>query len=56
MNQIIEIQFTPWDQTYKFLANDVELQVGDLVVAKTELGTDVGKISEIKIRTVLAFT
>ncbi len=47
--QIIEVQFTPWDQSYYFKPEDSEgrlldLKKGDEVILKTTVGTDLGKV------------
>jgi cell fate regulator YaaT (PSP1 superfamily) len=42
--KVVQIQFTPWDRVYDFDANDFNVEVGDQVVAKTEVGTDIGKV------------
>lgn len=48
MNQILEIKFTPWDKINLFSVSEVELKINDWIVAKTESGTDVGKVIGIK--------
>jgi cell fate regulator YaaT (PSP1 superfamily) len=45
---IARVQFTPWDKTYYFNVGELELKNGDKVIVKTEIGTDVGQIIEIK--------
>jgi cell fate regulator YaaT (PSP1 superfamily) len=45
---IARVQFTPWDKTYYFSIGDLDLKNGDKVIVKTELGTDIGQILEIK--------
>ncbi len=47
--QIIEVQFTPWDQSYYFKpetheGQPLDLQKNDQVVVETILGTDLGKV------------
>ncbi|PIR13088.1 stage 0 sporulation protein [Candidatus Falkowbacteria bacterium CG11_big_fil_rev_8_21_14_0_20_39_10] len=46
--KIVRVQFTPWDKPYNFSLNNLDLVQGDMVVVKTELGTELGKILEIK--------
>jgi len=44
---IAQIQFAPWDKTYNFSAGQLDLSVGDYVIVKTELGTELGKIIKL---------
>ena len=44
---ITQVQFAPWDKVYNFSAGSLELAVGDLVIVKTELGMELGKIISI---------
>jgi cell fate regulator YaaT (PSP1 superfamily) len=46
--KVIEIQFTPWGKIYDFLGGDCVLNINDSVIVKTELGTELGKITGIK--------
>jgi cell fate regulator YaaT (PSP1 superfamily) len=43
--KVAEIQFAPWDKTYYFSLNDIEVSKGDYVVVKTEMGTEIGTVS-----------
>ncbi|OGY48929.1 MAG: hypothetical protein A3J65_01390 [Candidatus Buchananbacteria bacterium RIFCSPHIGHO2_02_FULL_45_11b] len=45
MPKLAQIQVAFWDQTYRGLAGDLPLALGDFVVIKTEWGTEIGKIS-----------
>jgi cell fate regulator YaaT (PSP1 superfamily) len=45
---IIEIQFAPWDKKYDFDSKGHQLKIGDRVVVKTELGTEIGKVVGFK--------
>lgn len=42
--KVIEVQFNPWDKVYHFDPKESDYQAGDLVVVKTELGLEVGKV------------
>jgi cell fate regulator YaaT (PSP1 superfamily) len=42
--KIVQIQFTPWDKVYNFSQNNIELKIGDKVVVKTDMGTDIGEV------------
>ena len=42
--KVAKIQFTPWDKIYDFSVNNIIVAVGDYVVVKTELGTEIGQI------------
>jgi cell fate regulator YaaT (PSP1 superfamily) len=42
--KIAQIQFTPWDKVYNFSQNNLDLKVGDKVVVKTDMGTDIGEV------------
>lgn len=44
----VQIQFTPWDKIYNFDPADSVLLIGDFVVVKTDLGTEIGKIVGFK--------
>ncbi len=44
---IAQVQFAPWDKVYNFSAGDLELAVGDYVIVKTELGTELGKVNSL---------
>lgn len=45
IRRVAGIQFNPWDQVYHFSAGDLELTSGDLVVVKTPVGVDIGKVT-----------
>ncbi|MBU1165133.1 stage 0 sporulation protein [Patescibacteria group bacterium] len=47
MSKIAQIIFTPWDKPYDFSFEEFDLLVGDSVVVKTELGTEVGRVVSI---------
>jgi cell fate regulator YaaT (PSP1 superfamily) len=42
--RVAQIQFVPWDRSYYFNANGLELKVGDHVIVETDLGMEMGKI------------
>jgi len=42
--KVIAVQFTPWDKSYWFNPGDHQLKVGDLVIVKTDLGLEMGKV------------
>ena len=42
--KVVQIQFAPWDKVYNFNPTDHALMIGDQVVVKTELGTELGRI------------
>ncbi len=42
--RIVQIQFVPWDKIYNFLPNNLDLNIGDKVIVKTELGTEIGEV------------
>lgn len=44
---IAQVQFAPWDKSYNFSVGQLDLSVGDCVIVKTELGTELGKILKI---------
>lgn len=46
--KVADVQFLPWDKTYIFEPKDIRLELGDFVVVKTELDTEVGKIVGLK--------
>jgi len=43
--RIAQIQFTPWDKLYYFDCNNLDLAVGDKVIVKTSMGTEVGEVA-----------
>lgn len=42
--KVAEIQFTPWDKTYYFDTNGLELNTSDRVIVKTEIGLEIGEV------------
>ncbi len=42
--KVAEVQFTPWDKTYYFDINSLNLSVGDKVIVKTEIGVEMGEV------------
>jgi cell fate regulator YaaT (PSP1 superfamily) len=42
--KVVQIQFNPWDKIYHFNPNNLKLELGDNVVVKTEIGTEMGKV------------
>ncbi len=42
--KVVQIQFNPWDKTYHFNPNSLKLELGDKVVVKTEIGTEMGEV------------
>ncbi|MFH1426948.1 MAG: regulatory iron-sulfur-containing complex subunit RicT [Patescibacteria group bacterium] len=46
--KVVQIQFSPWDKIYNFDPNNLELEAGDSVVVKTELGTEIGRVVSFK--------
>lgn len=46
--KVVQIQFSPWDKIYNFDPNNLELEAGDSVVVKSELGTEIGRVVSFK--------
>ena len=46
--KVAEIKFTPWDKAYYFDPTDKELNMSDRVIAKTDLGVEIGDIVGFK--------
>ena len=46
--KIVEVQFVPWGKIYDFDAQESPVEVNDFVIVKTDLGTEIGKIINIK--------
>lgn len=51
----VSVQFAPWDRPYKFLRmaggreiKPDDFKVGDMLLVRTEAGTDLGKVVEVK--------
>lgn len=42
--KVVQIQFSPWDKTYNFDPDNIELEIGDKVIVKTEMGTEIGDV------------
>ncbi|MDD5072102.1 MAG: regulatory iron-sulfur-containing complex subunit RicT [Patescibacteria group bacterium] len=42
--KVAQVQFAPWDKVYSFDQNDLALTEGDMVVVKTDLGLEMGKV------------
>jgi cell fate regulator YaaT (PSP1 superfamily) len=45
---VAEIQFAPWDRTYWFAYEGHNLDLGDYVIVRTELGTEMGVVIGFK--------
>lgn len=43
--RLAKVQFAPWDKVYSFSLGDIDPRVGDWVVARTDLGLELGKVS-----------
>ena len=46
--KVAQIQFNPWDRIYDFDLGEFSLLVGDLVIVKTDMGTEIGKVVAVK--------
>lgn len=46
--KVVEVQFTPWGKFYDFNGEDSALRANDFVVVKTDLGTEIGKIINVR--------
>lgn len=46
--RLAEVKFTSWDKPVKCNPGDSELNEGDFIVLKTESGTEIGKVTEIR--------
>lgn len=42
--KIAQIKFVPWDKEYNFSLNGLDLELGEKVIVKTELGMELGEI------------
>ncbi|MBU4217123.1 stage 0 sporulation protein [Candidatus Parcubacteria bacterium] len=42
--KVAQIQFSPWDKTYYFSLNNLDVHVNDQVVVKTDIGEEIGKV------------
>jgi len=47
MLKIVKIKFAVWDKDYDFSDNGLNLKVGDHVIVETELGKDLGIVTEL---------
>lgn len=47
--KIAQIQFSPWDKAYNFSfeENEMDVELKDMVVVKTELGMEIGRVVKI---------
>jgi cell fate regulator YaaT (PSP1 superfamily) len=48
--KVVEVQFTPWGKSYDFDASRSEIKIGDFVIVRTDLGTEMGKVISVKER------
>jgi len=48
MIKVIEVRFTPWGKIYYFDSTTSDFKVGDYVIVKTEVGTELGQIVGLK--------
>ena len=46
--KVIEVQFTPLSKPYWFDPENHDLKAGDMVIVKTDLGIEIGKIIAFK--------
>lgn len=46
--KVANIQFSPWDRMHKFGFSDLDLNVNDYVIVKTEVSTELGKVIDIE--------
>ena len=44
--KIVQVQFAPWDKKYNFDQAGLVLAVGDQVIVKTELGMELGRVTD----------
>lgn len=42
--KLAKIQFVPWDKVYYFDTNNIDIEEGEKVIVKTELGTEMGDV------------
>jgi len=47
MIKVAQVKFTPWDKPYDFKIENFDVVVGNKVLVKTDLGTDVGDVVNI---------
>jgi len=47
MIKVAQVKFTPWDKPYDFKIEEFEVKTGDQVVVKTEIGTEVGRVTSV---------
>lgn len=43
--KVAQIQFSPWDKSYYFSLNNLDVRVNDQVVVKTDMGEEIGKVN-----------
>lgn len=48
MFKVLEIRFTAWGKIYYFDTNESNLKIGDSVIVKTEVGTELGRVVGFK--------
>jgi len=48
MPQIAQVRITFWDKICEYLVGDFKLEIGDQVIVKTELGTEVGQVVRLE--------
>lgn len=46
---IIQVKFSPWDKSYNFNANNLELKKGEWVLVRTEIGTEIAQVVNTKV-------
>ncbi|MCX6743253.1 MAG: regulatory iron-sulfur-containing complex subunit RicT [Candidatus Parcubacteria bacterium] len=46
--KLAEVQFNLWENVCQFLVDDLDLKIGDYVIVETDLGVEIGKITQIK--------
>lgn len=42
--RVVQVQFSSWDKKYNFDPADLNINIGDQVIVKTELGVELGKV------------
>lgn len=48
MIKVAEVQFVPWDKAYYFTYEGLNVEVNDMVIVRTEIGMEMGKIISFK--------
>ncbi len=46
--KVAKIKFVPWDKSYFFSLNEVDVSQGDLVIVDTDMGTELGTVHGIE--------